>query len=181
MNNKKSMLINILFRVMEFLPVFVFLTLVKIASDNWRLVFLITALVSVLVLVIFEVNRIIINRLTFGIIMYFLAALIVNFSSYASLNRLFEMLQGLGMITVILIISPMFILFSSSGFIGIENIGKSRNLVFSIILYIVVLIIGVYMYLSRFYFNLSPLLTEIVPFVVLFTVHGFLRGLATRV
>lgn len=167
-------------KIISFIPLFTFLMLSRFVTKNYRLIFIISAVLSAGALVIFKARHITLNRLNMGINYYLIGACIINLSGLSALSNLFEAMRGLGMIIFILITAAAATIITDSGFIGVKTKNMKLNLLFSIFLFTAALLCGVYMYFGIFVFNFHLVLTEVVPFVILFTFQGILQGILAR-
>lgn len=164
--------------IVEAGPLILFLIYYKIVEpatpQDWLLPYLASAVIAVLTMFVLRIKGVSLNPLFVGINLYLLSGSLGLVIGLDWLNQLYGSLQSSGMLAWIIVAGVISLFFSPGGFIGINS--KNRQVVFIYSVYL--LIIVVVTFLLAYYFRSSRILSEIVPFTILFLGHAVLKSRA---
>lgn len=141
-------------------------------NQNWEGPFVASSIVALFTTTILLWNRIRFNRLFIGINLYLLIGTVSLLTKHVWLNHVYEILKASGMLAGILIVGTCSLLFSPVGFIGIPSQDKKKVLTFSLYL---LLIAGI-AFVCSLYFQGNKILSELIPFIVLFSAQRKLQS-----
>ncbi len=165
-----------LFAIMEALPLSVFLiyatSIDKSNFLNWLGPYLAGSIVAVVTTAVLIMKKVPLNRLFIGINIYFLTGCYGLLANKVWLNQLYARMQASGMLAWIIIVGVVSLLLSPAGFIGIKSSNRKKIIAFSLYL----LLIAQLAYLVSLYFKGNKILSEFVPFIVLFATQGLLKS-----
>jgi hypothetical protein len=171
---KRSVVINIV----EASPLILFLIYYKFVEpaspQDWLPPFLMGAVIAVSTMFVLRIKGVSFNPVFVGINLYLLSGSLGLVIGLDWMDQLYGSLQSSGMLAWIIVAGVISLFFSPGGFIGIDS--KNRQVVFIYSLYL--LIIAIVTFLLAYFFRSSRVLSEIVPFTILFTGHAVLKSRA---
>lgn len=161
-------------------PLIVFLVCYKIADpvtpQEWLAPYVGGAGVALIVMGLLRWKRIGLDPVFVGINVYLLIGGVALLARHAGLIRLYATLQASGMLAGIVAVGVVYAIYSSRGFIGLVGGDRRRVRIYSGYFLLVALL----MFGWSFQFRGELLLSEVVPFTVLFAGRGVLRSMAYR-
>ena len=170
----------LLFRVMEALPLPVFLLYAAVIDQsipqNWLGPFVASSSIAILTTTILLFNKVLLNRLVIGITLYLIIGSLALLTNHTWLNQMYEKLEASGMLASIIIVGVVSLLVSPAGFIGVVSPDRKKVFKFSLYLLLVALIA----FSLSFYLQGNKLYSEVIPFIGLFVIQGLLRSRMTK-
>ena len=164
----------------ETLPVLIFVYYIRYIDINtaqdWNLPYLISSAVAFVAIILFVARKIIFNRLLLGINLYLISGAIAIITHQWWLNRIYGELQAAGLLAWVVIVGFVTLLFSPHGFIGINFTDKRSVKIFSLFL----LIISICAFSISFVFRENKILSELVPFILIFFTQHILKNKITK-
>ena len=165
----------LLFRVMEALPLPVFLLYAALIDQsiphNWLGPFLASSSIAIFTTTILLFNKVSLNRLILGISLYLIIGCLALLTNHTWLNQMYGILKASGMLVSIIIVGVVSLLVSPAGFIGVLSTDRKKVIMFSLYLLLVALIA----FLLSFSLQGNKWLSEVIPFIGLFAIQGLLR------
>ncbi len=170
----------LLFRVMEALPLPVFLLYAAVIDQsiplNWLGPFVASSSIAILTTTMLLVNKVPLNRLVIGISLYLIIGCFALLTNHTWLNEMYRILEASGMLASIIIVGVVSLLVNPAGFIGVKSPDRKKVVIFSLALLLVALLA----FVLSFSLQGNKLLSEIIPFIGLFAIQGLLRSQMTN-
>lgn len=164
--------------VLEMIPLPIFLLCVEVVNPSdmseWLIPYLLPSIAAILVTIFLQKTKGTLNRLFVGINLYLISGAIGVLANFTALNLLYGQLEAAGMLVWIALVGIAYTVLSPKGFIGLNHKDNSVVVRYSLLLLAVT---GLAITISLF-FKGSRLLSEIVPFMTLFTVAAYLKNKA---
>ncbi|PCK04186.1 MAG: hypothetical protein COA42_19440 [Alteromonadaceae bacterium] len=162
--------------VLEFAPLSVFLLYSRLIGDptiseNWAGPYYSASVFSFVALCVFALRKIELNRCYLGIYFYFLIGSVGLLANQAWLNSLLGVLDAAGMLASIAFVGLVSAFFSATGFIGVQSVDKVRLRWYSVLLVGIAIAAAILAYMNKG----AIILGQLVPFILLFTIHGFIK------
>ncbi len=161
---------------MEFLPLTLFLLLVRAMDttvpQNWKLPFVTAGILALFVTLVMLLKRVPVNRIFLGINLHLGSGALAFISHQWWLNDLYDRLQASGMLAWVCIVGVVTTLLAPSGFINSHCSRKDPILRFSIYL----LGFSLAAFAVSFAFQGNRVMSEMVPFIGLFTTQSVLQS-----
>ncbi len=166
--------------ILEAVPLIVFLISVSFIDTtvpmNWQGPFVLSGSVALSVILIFLYKKLLLNRIFLGINLYLFSGGLAFITHQWWLNRIYDSLQASGILIWVIGVGVITTLISPKGFIGIESPEKNNMKKYSFFL----LTASVIAFAVSFGFQGNRILSESIPFVGLFLVHGSLKARLTE-
>ena len=170
----------LLFRVMEALPLPVFLLYAAVIDQsiplNWLGPFVASSSIAILTTTMLLVNKVPLNRLVIGISLYLIIGCFALLTNHTWLNEMYRILEASGMLASIIIVGVVSLLVNPAGFIGVKSPDRKKVVLFSLALLLVALLA----FFLSFSLQGNKLYSEVLPFIGLFTIQGLLRSQMTN-
>lgn len=164
-----------LLRAVESLPLAVFLLYMAImdprAQPEWRAPYYASTALAVLACYVLIRERAIINRIYFGIALYFVSGSIALATRWPWLNAEYGRLEGTAMLFWVLGAGVWFTLFDARGYIGLD--APARTVRGASWLLLAVTIVATAVSLA---FVGNRVVSSFVPFVAVFATHGLIKA-----
>ena len=162
--------------ILEAVPLTIFIYFVRNIDTqipmNWRVPFIVCGMTALLITLVFIYKKIVLNRIFLGINIYLYSGAIAFITHQWWLNETYGHFQASGMIVWIIIIGVISTLLSPHGFVGADSSDRKRVRKLSIYL----IMVSLCAFALSYAFRGNRLLSEIIPFVGLFTGQTILRG-----
>ncbi len=166
----------LLFRVMEALPLPVFLLYAAVIDQsiphNWLGPFLASSSIAILTTTILLFNKVPLNRLIIGISLYLIIGCFALLTNHTWLNQMYGIFKASGMLASIIIVGIISLLVNPAGFIGVKSPNRKKVVLFSLALLLAALLA----FSLSFSLQGNKLLSEVIPFIGLFAIQSFLRS-----
>ena len=164
-----------LLRFIEAVPLILFLIFYRIvapdASQNWLAPYLAGATGAVLTTSILCVKGVLLNRIFLGINIYLLVGCLGVVTQQSWLTQLYGELRASGMLAWVVVVGIASLLFTPSGFIGVDSASRKFVIVYSVCL----LVVAVVVFLLAYTFRSMRAVSETIPFALLFLSYAALR------
>jgi len=161
--------------VLEMIPLPIFLLCVEVVNPSkmseWLIPYLLPSIAAILITIFLQKTKGTLNRLFVGINLYLISGAIGVLTNFTALNLLYGQLEAAAMLIWIALVGIAYTIFSPGGFIGIDHKDNSVVVRYSLLLLVVA---GLAIIIS-FFFKGSRLLSEIVPFMTLFSAAAYLK------
>ena len=169
-----------IFNLIEAVPLLFFLIYYRVveptSSQDWLVPYLAGAMAAVLTMSILWLKDVLLSPVFVGVNIYLLSGCLGLVTQQTWLNQLYDSLQASGMLAWIIIVGVVSLIFSPAGFIGIDS--KNRQIIVVYSLYL--LVVAIVAFLLAYSFRTDRILSETVPFIILFTAYGVLKSRANR-
>ncbi|CAG36028.1 hypothetical protein [Desulfotalea psychrophila] len=166
-------------RLFEIIPLSIFVLYIRFIDINtgqdWNLPFLISGLMALVAIILFTARKILFNRLFLGINIYLFSGALAIISHQWWLNEIYGKLHASGMLAWIVIVGFISLLLSPRGFIGVDCPDKNFIRKTSLLL----LFTSVCAFALSFAFRGNRVLSEIIPFIMVFVMQQMLRNQRT--
>lgn len=171
---------HLLINLVEAGPLLLFLILYRLvepsSSQDWLVPYLASAGLAACTMSLFWMKRISSNPVFIGINVYLLSGAVALATRQSWLNQIYEHLQSSGMLAWVVLVGAIYLLFSPRGFIGIHS--NHRQVVTRYSIYL--LLIAIFVFSLAYLFRNDRLISEFVPFAILFACQSVLKYLARR-
>jgi len=126
---------------------------------------------AVLITSILCVKGVLLNRIFLGINIYLLVGCLGLLTQQGWLMQLYGELRASGMLAWVVVVGVVSLLFTPSGFIGVDSASRKSAIAYSVGL----LIVAVVAFLLAYYFRSMRAVSETIPFALLFLCYAALR------
>ena len=171
---------HLLVNLIEAGPLLFFLVCYRLVEpsspQDWLVPYLGSAVLAVFTMTLLQMKGISLNPVFIGIDAYLICGGLGLVTRQSWLNQLYAYLQSSGMLAWIVVVGAVYLLFSPKGFIGIDS--KNRQIVAEYSVYL--LIIAIFTFSLAYLFQSKQLISEFVPFVILFAGQGALKSRAKK-
>jgi len=169
----------IIYRIIEIIPLAIFLvyseTIDLSDPDKWLGPYVTSSIAAILSTLIIIRLKEKLNPIFIGINLYLTSGSIGLVMGLTWLNTLYGDLQASGMLAWVIVVGFFCLISPLSNFIGSHGDDKKLIQVYSVIL----LLISIIACLASYHFQPNKLLSEYLPFIVLFSTQTYLRKKST--
>lgn len=168
-------------KFLEALPLSIFLIFLRYfdtaIAQSWKAAFIGSGLAAVISILYGFHEKMIFNRVLLGINLYLISGGIAVITHQWWLNTLYYNLQASGILAWVFLVGLVSLGVSPRGFIGVDDLDRKK--VYQLSLYL--LLVSAVALLISFGFRGNRMLSEVIPFVMLFVAGNRLKiGLAGK-